>query len=281
MKKEEKKRFIKDIYNAAKKEWKQEKKQKVIEFYLKEELKKELEEGPERYYELKVYCNQFSDVGDIQVLVAMLSVLIGYVSDFDKGSIIICVLLLSIISIYLPIPYKKCKFVLDNIEQCELEEIMVKKEKVSRNDKDERNEKEHINDMIGRIEELKQTWLKKKISLIELGEKAEALVEELKRETDYSKVKGYVENIIILDQNVENSKAMISNTTLAFVAVMLTINSLFLAKNEIEILSYIYFGVAFLFMVGIILVFCFTIKKHIGKYAREKSFYEILEKYMD
>ena len=31
MKKEEKKRFIKDIYNAAKKEWKQEKKQKVIE----------------------------------------------------------------------------------------------------------------------------------------------------------------------------------------------------------------------------------------------------------
>ena len=41
MKKEEKKRFIKDIYNAAKKEWKQEKKQKVIEFYLKEELKKE------------------------------------------------------------------------------------------------------------------------------------------------------------------------------------------------------------------------------------------------
>ncbi len=281
MKKEEKKRFIKDIYNAAKKEWKQEKKPKVIEFYLKEELKKELEEGPERYYELKVYCNQFSDVGDMQVLVAMLSVLIGYVSDFEKGSIIICVLLLSIISIYLPTPYKKCKFVLDNMEQCELEEIMVKREKVSENNMDERNEKEHINDMIGRIEELKQNWLKKKISLIELGEKAEALVEELKRETDYSKVKGYVENIIILDKNVENSKAMISNTTLAFVAVMLTINSLFLAKNEIEILSYIYFGVAFLFMVGIIVIFCFTKKKHIGKYAREKSFYEILEKYMN
>lgn len=281
MKKEEKKRFIKDIYNAAKKEWKQEKKQKVIEFYLKEELIKELEEGPERYYELKVYCNQFSDVGDIQVLVAMLSVLIGYVSDFDKGSIIICVLLLSIISIYLPIPYKKCKFVLDNIEQCELEEIMVKKEKVSGNDKDERNEKEHINDMIGRIEELKQTWLKKKISLIELGEKAEALVEELKRETDYSKVKRYVENILILDKNVENSKAIISNTTLAFVAVMLTINSLFLAKNEIQILSYIYLGVTFLLMAGIIVIFCSAMKKHIGKYSREKSFYEILERYMD
>lgn len=281
MKKEEKKRFIKDIYNAAKKEWKQEKKQKVIEFYLKEELKKELEEGPERYYELKVYCNQFSDVGDIQVLVAMLSVLIGYVSDFDKGSIIICVLLLSTISIYLPIPYKKCKFVLDNIEQCELEEIMLKKEKVSGNDKDERNEKEHINDMIGRIEELKQTWLKKKISLIELGEKAEALVEELKREADYSKVKEYVENIIILDKNVEKSKAMISNTTLAFVAVMLTINSLFLAKNEIEILSYIYLGVTFLLMAGIIVIFCSAMKKHIGKYSREKSFYEILERYMD
>ena len=281
MKKEEKNRFIKDIYNAAKKEWKQEKKQKVIEFYLKEELKKELEEGPERYYELKVYCNQFSDVGDIQVLVAMLSVLIGYVSDFDKGSIIICVLLLSMISIYLPIPYKKCKFVLDNIEQCELKEIMVKKENVSGNDKDERNEKEHINHMIGRIEELKQIWLKKKISLIELGEKAEMLVEELKRETDYSKVKGYVENIIILDQNAENSKAMISNTTLAFVAAMLTINSLFLAKNEIEILSYIYLGVAFLFMVGIIVIFYSTMKKYTGKYAREKSFYEILGKYMD
>ena len=281
MKKEEKKRFIKDIYNAAKKEWKQEKKQKVIEFYLKEELKKELEEGPERYYELKVYCNQFSDVGDIQVLVAMLSVLIGYVSDFDKGSIIICVLLLSTISIYLPIPYKKCKFVLDNIEQCELEEIMLKKEKVSGNDKDERNEKEHINDMIGRIEELKRTWLKKKISLIELGEKAEALVEELKREADYSKVKGYVENIIILDKNVEKSKAMISNTTLAFVAVMLTINSLFLAKNEIEILSYIYLGVTFLLMAGIIVIFCSAMKKHIGKYSREKNFYEILERYMD
>ena len=281
MKKEEKNRFIKDIYGAAKKEWKQEKKQKVIEFYLKEELKKELEEGPERYYELKVYCNQFSDVGEIQVLVAMLSVLIGYVSDFEKGSLIICVLLLSIMSIYLPTPYKKCKFVLDNIEQCELEEIMVKREMVSENNMDEANEKEHINDMIRRIEELKQNWLKKKISLIELGEKAGALVEELKRETDYNKVKEYVENIIILDKNVENSKAMISNTTLAFVAAMLTINSLFLAKNEIEILSYIYLGVAFLFMVGIIVIFYSTMKNYIGKYAREKSFYEILEKYMD
>lgn len=281
MKKEEKNRFIKDIYDAAKKEWKQEKKQKVIEFYLKEELKKELEEGPERYYELKVYCNQFSDVGEIQVLVAMLSVLIGYVSGFEKGSLIICVLLLSIMSIYLPTPYKKCKFVLDNIEQCELEEIMVKREMVSENNMDEANEKEHINDMIGRIEELKQNWLKKKISLIELGEKAGALVEELKRETDYNKVKEYVENIIILDKNVENSKAMISNTTLAFVAAMLTINSLFLAKNEIEILSYIYLGVAFLFMVGIIVIFYSTMKNYIGKYAREKSFYEILEKYMD
>ena len=135
--------------------------------------------------------------------------------------------------------------------------------------------------MIGRIEELKQNWLKKKISLIELGEKAEALVEELKREMDYSKMKGYVENIIILDKNVENSKAIISNTTLAFVAVMLTINSLFLAKNEIQILSYIYLGVTFLLMAGIIVIFCSAMKKHIGKYSREKTFYEILERYMD
>lgn len=127
MRKKTKNRFIKDIYNSAKKEWKRKKKHKVIEFYLKEELKKELEENPDRYYELKVYCNQFSDVGEIQILVAMLSVLIGYVSDFEKGSIIICIFLLSIISIYLPTPYKKCKFVFDNIDQHEIEEIMQKK----------------------------------------------------------------------------------------------------------------------------------------------------------
>lgn len=156
MKKDGKIRFIKDIYNSAKKEWKREKKQKVIEFYLKEELKKELEENPDRYYELKVYCNQFADIGEIQVLVGMLSVLIGYVSKFEQASFILSILLLSIIAIYLPAPYKKCKFVLDNIEQHELEKIMNKREIVSENDMDKRDEKEHIIDMIERIEGLKK-----------------------------------------------------------------------------------------------------------------------------
>ena len=281
MKKDGKIRFIKDIYNSAKKEWKREKKQKVIEFYLKEELKKELEENPDRYYELKVYCNQFADIGEIQVLVGMLSVLIGYVSKFEQASIILSILLLSIISIYLPAPYKKCKFVLDNIEQHELEKIMNKREIVSENDMDKRDEKEHIIDMIERIEGLKKKWLQKKVSLIELGANVEKFVDELKKETYYSKVKEYVENAIILDKNIENSESMISNTSMAFVTVMLTINALFLAKNEIEILLYIYLGVAFLFMVGIIVIFYSAMKKYLGKYAREKSFYEILKKHMD
>lgn len=69
-------------------------------------IKKELEENPDRYYELKVYCNQFADIGEIQVLVGMLSVLIGYVSKFEQASIILSILLLSIIAIYLPAPYK-------------------------------------------------------------------------------------------------------------------------------------------------------------------------------
>ena len=281
MKKDGKIRFIKDIYNSAKKEWKREKKQKVIEFYLKEELKKELEENPDRYYELKVYCNQFADIGEIQVLVGMLSVLIGYVSKFEQASFILSILLLSIIAIYLPAPYKKCKFVLDNIEQHELEKIMNKREIVSENDMDKRDEKEHIIDMIERIEGLKKKWLQKKVSLIELGANVETLVDELKKETYYSKVKEYVENAIILDKNIENSESMILNTSMAFVTVMLTINALFLAKNEIEILSYIYLRVAFLFMVGIIVIFCSAMKKYLGKYAREKGFYEILKKHMD
>lgn len=278
MRKKTKNRFIKDIYNSAKKEWKRKKKHKVIEFYLKEELKKELEENPDRYYELKVYCNQFSDVGEIQILVAMLSVLIGYVSDFEKGSIIICIFLLSIISIYLPTPYKKCKFVFDNIDQHEIEEIMQKKEMVSENNRDK---KENTNDLISKIDKLKQEWLQKKISLIELGEYVETLVNELKNEEDYCKVKGYVQNVIILDKNVENSNSWISNISLTFVTVMLTINSLILAQSEIKILSYICLGMALLFMIGIIVIFGFTMKKHMGNYAREKSFYEILYKYMD
>lgn len=198
-----------------------------------------------------------------------------------EASIILSILLLSIIAIYLPAPYKKCKFVLDNIEQHELEKIMNKREIVSENDMDKRDEKEHIIDMIERIEGLKKKWLQKKVSLIELGANVETLVDELKKETYYSKVKEYVENAIILDKNIENSESMISNTSMAFVTVMLTINALFLAKNEIEILLYIYLGVAFLFMVGIIVIFYSAMKKYLGKYAREKSFYEILKKHMD
>ena len=130
MKKEGKKRFIKDIYNAAKKEWKQEKKQKDIEFYLRKELKKELKKGPERYYELKVYCNQLADIGEIQILIGMLSVLIGYVTKFEQGSIFLIIFMLSIITIYLPIPYKKCKFVLDNMAKHELKKIMKKRNNI-------------------------------------------------------------------------------------------------------------------------------------------------------
>lgn len=144
-----------------------------------------------------------------------------------------------------------------------------------------RDKKENTNDLISKIDKLKQEWLQKKISLIELGEYVETLVNELKNEEDYCKVKGYVQNVIILDKNVENSNSWISNISLTFVTVMLTINSLILAQSEIKILSYICLGMALLFMIGIIVIFGFTMKKHMGNYAREKSFYEILYKYMD
>ena len=39
--------------------------------------------------------------------------------------------------------------------------------------------------------------------------------------------------------------------------------------------------VALLALIGIIILCCLVIKKHIGKYAREKSFYEIVRNAME
>lgn len=261
-----KKRYIKDIYNTAKKNWKKNRKQKVIYFYLKEELEKELKENPDRYLEIKAYCDELSDVTDISILIAVLSTLI------EISEIKIYIVTLAIVAIYAVIPYKKCKFVLDNIKEQELEKIMDKQDNL--------NKQENIDDLIEKVNVLKQKWLNKEVSLFELGDDIRLLVENMKMKPDYWKIKMYIENKLVLDKNISESENLITNVSLTFISILIATNSLFL--NQIEgTWTYMYMIVALLALIGIIILCCLVIKKHIGKYAREKSFYEIVRNAME
>lgn len=246
--------------------------------YIRKELENELTANPNRYFELKAYCNEFSDIGEIPILVAMLSILIGYVSELEKGSIIFCAFLLSIIAICLPTPYKKCKFVFDNMDIKELEKI------VEENISDENAENMIIGDyenMVNEIEELKQRWINKEIPLAEVSYFIEKLLDEVKEESSYKKISEYIRSLIIIDNNVEKSEALIFNSSIAFVPIVLTINSLILVQNKNEKLSYLYLGLTIILQISIGFIYFTIVKKHIGTHARERSFYEIMQEYME
>lgn len=223
MKKKEKKKYIRDIYNLARKEWKTERKQKEFEFYLIEEIRRELQEDPERLLELKASCYSFSDCTDIEILISLLSIFIGKMTGKEEVLLLISVLLLSIVAIFFTYPHKQCKFAFDNIELCEFEKVVVKEDHLC--------DKVTINNMIRRIEDLKYHWLQRKISLVELGEDVERLIDDLKKEADYDKMRKYIENKLILEENLEKSRPLI--------------------------------------------------RKCLEKYAREKSFYEIISNSME
>lgn len=269
-----KKRYIREIYSSAKREWKRNNKQKVVEFYIKRELEKELKEdlAGYRYFELKVYCNELSNIDDLSIMIAVLSVFMG-ISDTEKN-IIWVIVMLAIIAIFAVYPFKKCKFVLDNMTVQEVEKIMAKQDNLDKQD--------NINDLIEKIEDLKQKWLNKEVSLLEVGDASLVLVNKLKEEPDYYKVKKYIENKLLLDKNIVASETLITNTTLTFIPILITINSLFLKLNEgvTWVYNILYMGIALLILIGAGILCYSIIKKHIGKYAREKSFYEIVKNTM-
>lgn len=119
------KKGIMSIYYLAKKAQKKDKSQTISDFYIWKELEREIANNHCRFFELRSICNDLSDKEDISVVISIYGVLYGYVIlSEDKVAILIIIFILAFIEIFLPISFKKCKFVLDNMENSEYIKMM-------------------------------------------------------------------------------------------------------------------------------------------------------------
>lgn len=137
-----------------------------------------------------------------------------------------------------------------------------------------------IEEMDEQINVLKERWLKKKISLFELTNKIEGLLFELRKQEDYHKLKKHIENIVILDQNIESSTSVIANTSMTFIPILFSINSVFWISKENNVVSIVFMVIMILMSIGLSCIVIPVLKKHSGNYAREKGFYEVLIRMM-
>ena len=134
-------------------------------------------------------------------------------------------------------------------------------------------------DIEDKLEKVKKEWLENRSSIKELPQHVENIiggVDELAR----SKVKEYYENRTIQDENIKESQSLLSNAMFAAGAVIMSFYAVFHSQigNESEIL-YLFSSrlIIILLIVISILYYCLT-KKYNVKYAREKSFREIVVK---
>ncbi|KAF5049248.1 hypothetical protein DSECCO2_441740 [anaerobic digester metagenome] len=135
-----------------------------------------------------------------------------------------------------------------------------------------------IEQMVVEVNKVKEKWLEKKIQLIDLTKEIEDVIRDFKQEQNYVHLKNYIENVILLDKNVKSSATVIANVMWVLVPIFLSVNASVLTLTDNKHMA-IWFAVISLVMsVGLVIVACSILRKNTGKYAREKSFYEILLK---
>ncbi|MFI3201087.1 MAG: hypothetical protein R3Y54_06110 [Eubacteriales bacterium] len=135
-----------------------------------------------------------------------------------------------------------------------------------------------LESVICQIELIKKEWLDKKIELIYLSPKINELLEKIEDVDVKKNLKSYVDNKILLDSNVENSNNVVVNTSMMFVTLLMSLLAQILAVFYWVNMDSFVIIILVLFNIGIDLMVFPILIKHRGKYAREKSFYEIVLK---
>lgn len=132
--------------------------------------------------------------------------------------------------------------------------------------------------MVVEVDKIKDRWLKKEIQLIDLNKELKNVTGTFKQEQNYVYLKNYIENVILLDGNVESSTTAIANIMWVLVPILLSVNVSILAMTENKDMAIPFAIISLVMSVGLMIMAGSIFKKHMGKYAREKSFYEILLK---
>lgn len=127
------------------------------------------------------------------------------------------------------------------------------------------------------LEEIKTRWLRKEISINELTH----LILQYKNRSmsDIGKAEELqiIKNKLLLDSNVEASTDKLCTISLAFIPIMISYIALFtslIKQNNYE--KYIWLVIVILLTIGLALIVFPVLKKHSGKYSREKTFYQIV-----
>lgn len=132
--------------------------------------------------------------------------------------------------------------------------------------------------MIAEVDKIKERWLKKEILFINLTKELEDVISTFRKESNYVRLKGYFENVILLDKNVESSETVILNVTLALIPLVLSVINSVVAFTGNRLLTIWSVISSIGLSAGFLVIAISRLKKHAGVYAREKSFYEILIK---
>lgn len=163
---------------------------------------------------------------------------------------------------------------------------------------EEKNETEPINSsetekclsnskMVEQLEEIKKKWLKKEIKLLDLPEKLEELASKFKMNPNYEHLKNYIDIKVLLDKNNENSYKLLATTIISLSTLIVSITSAILALITVQLLlddifmKQLYFIILLSVIFANLVISIGTFIKHAwgkGKYAREKTFYEMFLK---
>ena len=126
------------------------------------------------------------------------------------------------------------------------------------------------------LEEIKERWLKKEITLDELTHELISYNKSDKDLASKKEVLNLINNKLILDTNVEASHEKLINISLAFIPIMISYIAFFMSIFEMDKLLTAGYSVAVLLLTtGLTIIIAPVFKKHSGKYCREKSFYQI------
>lgn len=132
------------------------------------------------------------------------------------------------------------------------------------------------------LEDIKEKWLKKEISIEQLTHE---LIKYNNMETDLQSKKEVIcviGNKLLLDANVETSHEKITNISLAFVPIMISYIAFFVSIFEQDKLSTsMYAGIVILLTIGLGCIVFPAMNKHKGKYCREKTFYQVVIEIFD
>lgn len=138
--------------------------------------------------------------------------------------------------------------------------------------------------MIDEIETLKKEWLTKPKDSRTLDNLSMELYEKIasyKSEENIHQLKFYVQSKIKLDCNVEASTSTIKEIANLIVTSMVSLTTFILSfvvseNAKLPLWTSIGFAVVgLLSFVGIVIMGAVIAKKHMGTYARDKSFYEL------